>query len=110
MLPATCQGTDVKGHNSTFSAAPNPANNPHRKIDFNVQASDPDGDALTFTIDFGDSSSSTSGSSATHAYTSKGTYSVKATVSDGHGHNVEKIIQVTVNDAVPAKPTNVSAN
>ena len=94
---------------STFSAAPNPAKNPHRSIDFSVQASDPDGDVLSYIIDFGDGSSSSSSSSAAHAYSAKGTYTAKTTVSDGQGHSVEKTIQVTVNDNKPTKVTGVQA-
>jgi len=94
---------------SSFSAAPNPADNPRGNINFTVQASDPDGDTLTYTIDFGDGSSSTSGSSVTHAYTAQGTYTAKATVSDGQGHSVDKTLQIKVNDNAPAKVTGVKA-
>ena len=94
---------------SSFSAAPNPADNPRGNINFTVQASDPDGDTLTYTIDFGDGSSSTSGSSVTHAYTAQGTYTAKATVSDGQGHSVDKTLQIEVNDNAPAKVTGVEA-
>ncbi len=89
---------------SSFTVAPNPADNPKRNISFVVQASDPDGDVLSYTIDFGDGSAVASASSATHAYTSGGTYTVKAAVSDGNGHNVERNIQVTIKDPPPVKP------
>ncbi len=88
---------------SSFSAEPNPAGNPKTSITFTVQASDPDGDALTYTMDFGDGTSSSSGSTATHAYTRKGTYKVEAVVSDGHGHTVRKTIQIIVDDKAPDK-------
>ncbi|MBN2370627.1 MAG: PEGA domain-containing protein [Vicinamibacteria bacterium] len=45
-------------------------------------ASDPDGDALTYTWDFGDGSSG-SGETATHVYAAEGAYQVIVTVSDG---------------------------
>ncbi len=89
---------------SSFTAAPNPADNPYRNVSFTVPASDPDGDALTCTIDFGDGSSSSSGSTATHGYSTQGTYTAKATVSDGQGHSVEKTIQIVVNDPPPSTP------
>ena len=94
----------------SFTADPNPADNPKRNISFVVQASDPDGDALSYTIDFGDGSAAASASTAEHAYTSKGTYTATVTVSDDHDHSISKTLQITVNDAVPTKPTNVSAN
>ncbi len=93
----------------SFTAAPNPADNPKRNISFSVQASDPDGDALSYTIDFGDGSAAASTSTAEHAYSSDGKYTAKATVADGNGHTVEKTIQVTVNDSDPAKVSGVHA-
>ena len=93
----------------SFTADPNPADNPKRNISFVVQASDPDGDALSYTIDFGDGSAAASASTAEHAYSSDGTYNAKATVADGNGHTVEKTIQVTVNDSDPAKVSGVHA-
>ncbi len=94
---------------SGFSAAPNPANNPHKKITFTVTASDSDGDPLSYKINFGDGTSSSSGSTVTHAYNTKGTYNVTATVSDNHGHSVSKTLQVVVNDNKPVKVTGVQA-
>lgn len=49
---------------------------------FNASATDPDGDALTYTWDFGDGATDT-GASATHTYTTPGNYTVTVTVSDG---------------------------
>lgn len=45
-------------------------------------SSDPDGDTLTYQWDFGDGTTS-AGSTATHAYTSAGTKTVRVTVRDG---------------------------
>ena len=49
---------------------------------FSSGGSDPDGDPLTFTWDFGDGQSG-SGQSTDHIYSSAGSYTVSVTVSDG---------------------------
>ena len=95
---------------SGFTAQPSSLNNPGGEVTFSVQASDPDGDVLSYSIDFGDGTANGTGSQVAHRYMAKGTYTATVTVSDGHDHSVSKTLQVTVNDAVPAKPTNVSAN
>jgi len=51
---------------------------------FEVQATDPDGDARSFNWDFGDGNYS-SEESPTHNYKNKGTYEPKVTVSDDRG-------------------------
>ena len=95
---------------SSFSATPNPADNPGETTTFNISATDPDGDSLTYTINFGDGTANGHGSQVVHTYEAKGTYTATVTVSDGHGHSVSETLQMTVNDIPPAKPTNVSAN
>jgi PKD domain len=48
-------------------------------------SSDPDGDTLTYTWTFGDTTTGT-GVKPTHAYTSAGSFPVTVTVDDGNGH------------------------
>ena len=89
---------------------PSSLNNPGETINFNVSATDPDGDSLTYTINFGDGTANGSGSQVVHTYETKGTYTAEVSVDDGHGNIVGESLRVTVNDIPPAEPTNVSAN
>ena len=99
-----------------FTAIPSSLNNPGETTTFNVSATDPDGDSLTYTINFGDGTANGSGSQVVHTYKAVAgedppyIYTAIVTVSDGHGHSVGQSLQVTVNDIPPAEPTNVSAN
>jgi hypothetical protein len=63
----------------SFTGVPSSLNNPGETTTFNVSATDPDGDALTYTINFGDGTANGSGSQAVHAYKTKGTYTATAT-------------------------------
>ena len=108
----TCQSDTSSNQAPTLksiTAVPNPADNPRRNITLTVSASDSDGDPLSYNINFGDGTSSSSGSTVIHAYNTKGTYNVTATVSDNHGHSVSKTLQLVVNDNKPVKVTGVQA-
>jgi hypothetical protein len=94
----------------SFTGVPSSLNNPGETTTFNVSATDPDGDSLTYTISFGDGTANGSGSQVVHTYETKGTYTAEVSVDDGHGHTVSKSLQVTVDDIPPAEPTNVTAN
>ena len=94
----------------SFTGVPSSLNNPGETITFNVSATDPDGDSLTYTINFGDGTANGSGSQVVHTYAEQGTYTATATVNDGNGNIVAEFLQVPVNDIPPAEPTNVSAN
>jgi hypothetical protein len=94
----------------SFTGVPSGLNNPGETTTFNVSATDPDGDALAYTISFGDGTANGSGSQVVHTYGTKGTYTATATVDDGNGHSVGRSLQVTVDDIPPAEPTNVSSD
>ena len=68
---------------STFSMTPNSNVRAGDEITFNAAgSSDPDGDSLTFTWNFGDGNTG-SGLTTTHSYVQDGEYTVRLTVSDG---------------------------
>jgi plastocyanin len=91
-----------------FKAIPSSLNNPGETITFNVSATDPDGDSLTYTIRFGDGTANGSGSEVVHTYETEGTYTAEVTVDDGHGNTVGESLQITVDDVPPVKPTGVT--
>ncbi|NOR05212.1 MAG: PKD domain-containing protein [Deltaproteobacteria bacterium] len=105
----------LKTVNKSFTGVPSSLNNPGETINFNVSATDPDGDSLTYTINFGDGTANGSGSQVVHTYEAGAggpphIYTATVTVNDGNGNIVGESLQVTVDDIPPAEPTNVSAN
>jgi len=77
-------------------------------VTFNGSASsDPDGDALTYSWDFGDGSTA-SGVAPVHIYASAGTYSVALTVDDGNGHPTTSATSATITPAADHVPPVIS--
>jgi PKD repeat protein len=64
-------------------------------VQFSSQARDPDGDDLLYVWEFGDGGKA-AGSTATHTYTTPGTYTATLTVRDPKGGQATASIQVTV--------------
>jgi PKD repeat protein/glucose/arabinose dehydrogenase len=60
-------------------------------VDFDVAASDPDGDELTYEWDFGDGSATSDEQSPTHTYTEPGEYEAEVTVSDGENQTSDSV-------------------
>ncbi|WP_282088502.1 cellulase family glycosylhydrolase [Aquimarina algiphila] len=82
LIPNVVGGTGNQAPNAIFSANPTLGNTP-LTVQFDASASsDPDGDTLTFTWDFGDGDVAT-GSMISHLFTGVGQYQVTLTVSDG---------------------------
>ncbi|MGL1887615.1 MAG: glycoside hydrolase family 9 protein [Reichenbachiella sp.] len=66
-------------------------------VSFTGTASDADGDALTYSWEFGDGNTATT-ASATNTYATEGTYTAILTVDDGNGGTDSKSITVVVSD------------
>lgn len=78
-------------------------------VNFTAAASsDPDGDPLTFTWNFGDGSPVVTGMNVSHTYASNGIYNARVTVQDGHGGvAVSAPVKITPGESPPA-PTIVA--
>ena len=74
-----------------------------QSLSWTAVASDPGGDALTYTWNFGDGSPSVSGSSlvVNHTYANEGSYQVSVVVSDGDGGSASHQITVVVSNSAP---------
>jgi hypothetical protein len=57
-------------------------------MNFSASATDPDGDSLTYTWNFGDSTALQVGSSVPHTYLAAGLHTFTVSVDDAHSHNV----------------------
>ncbi|MCP4107562.1 MAG: PKD domain-containing protein, partial [Desulfobacteraceae bacterium] len=75
----TCPAKGIVNENAVFSAA----------------GTDPDGDTLVYSWNFGDGTSGT-GASAGHAYVSAGIYDITVTVSDGYGGEASDVCQTEI--------------
>ena len=63
---------------------------------FQAEATDADGDELTYTWNFNDGSEEVLGNDVTHIYATEGTYNVVLIVTDGFGGEVESNLEVVV--------------
>jgi glucose/arabinose dehydrogenase/PKD repeat protein len=64
-------------------------------------SSDPDGDPLTYSWDFGDGSTDT-GANPSHTYSDTGVHNATLTVSDGRGRSHSDSVQISVGGSAPA--------
>ena len=94
---------------TSFSASSTRVDNPFEPVSFTASATDPDGDSLSYSLDFGDGSSG-SGQTMTHAYRAKGDYTVRLTVTDGQGGIVSRQLVIHVDNLPPAAPSGLQAD
>lgn len=90
-----------------LTATPNPALT-NEEIVFRINASDADGDPLTFDWDFGDGQRA-AGPDATHRFAAAGTYTVTCVVNDGQ-ESVSRTVSVVVRNPPPPANRAPSAN
>ena len=115
---AACGSDDLPGNNppsiGSFDVSENSGAAP-LDVAFSWNISDPDGDALTCVLDFGDDSETatvencTSSSTQPHTYTSEDTYTATLTVSDGEGDDSSDV-QITVGDPPPPPPPSTNCD
>lgn len=67
------------------------------RVGFGARGSDPDGDKLTFSWDFGDGTTD-EGEALHHVFQSTGSFDVRLTVSDGRGEDAVADVRVRVRD------------
>jgi PKD repeat protein len=70
-------------------------------------STDPDGTIVASTINFGDGSAPVSGSSATHTYSTAGTYTITGTVTDNLGATASKSAAIVVSSSTNQPPVAV---
>src|SRR3954452_1503205 len=66
-------------------------------VAFTATGSDADGDTLTYSWDFGDSTAASTTQNPSHTYAAAGSFIAKVTVSDGKGGTGSATVPVTVN-------------
>jgi glucose/arabinose dehydrogenase/chitodextrinase len=99
--------TGSANRNPVASATANPtAGAAPLNVAFNASGStDPDGDALTFSWNFGDGATGT-GATPTHTYAAVGTYTAVVTVSDGRGGVATASVRIDVGNTAPVPAIN----
>ncbi|HUU07803.1 MAG TPA: PKD domain-containing protein, partial [Thermoplasmata archaeon] len=80
----------------------------HAQITFNVTASDPNDDLLTYTWDFGDDSDLVVGETVQHAYTSTGNFTFVVHVDDGEFNESASAMATVGTSAAPVADAGVN--
>ena len=99
-LLASCQRINEpenRAPTASLTASPNSGTAP-LTVFFQINASDPDGDALTCALNFGDHSDEAQGcaSPISHIYKAAGNFTATLTVSDDHGNTAMDAVNIQV--------------
>jgi glucose/arabinose dehydrogenase len=99
--------TAATNRNPVASATANPTTGAAPlTVTFNASGStDPDGDTLTYSWNFGDGTNGTS-ATPTHTYAMIGTYNAVVTVSDGRGGTATATVRIDVGNTAPVPVIN----
>ena len=80
-------------------------------VDFDGRASsDPDGDPLTYTWDFGDGNPTATGATARHTYTQSGVFTARLTVDDGRGARDSATTSISTSGSGPTATISTPAD
>ena len=89
---ATNQAPQITNVSASITSSPTvPAT-----IDFTLTATDPEGQPLSYSWAFDDGSSSSTEQNPSYTYTTKGSYTVRVTVSDGVNQTLSDPIQLII--------------
>jgi PKD repeat protein len=83
------------------SATPNNGSAPLSVRFSSAGSSDPEGDPLLYTWDFGDGTPTSSESDPLHIYSASGTYTARLTVEDGRGGSSSAVVGISVGNHAP---------
>ncbi len=97
----TASGVDLPPVIDQVSGTPTSSPAAPATVEFQSDASDPEGQALTYTWDFGDGAQSTA-ANPVHTYSANGTYQVLLSVSDGSNTTSAPTFEIEV--GVPPEP------
>ena len=99
--------TGTTNRNPTASATANPTSGdaPLTVVFDASGSSDPDGDALTFSWNFGDGATG-SGATVSHTYNTAGTYNALLTISDGRGGTATAGVRIDAGNTAPSPVIN----
>ena len=106
-----CSAPSGSNHPPTASLSASPTSGTAPlTVSFTLSESDPDGDSLTCTLDFGDGSTRSGCSNTSHTYSSAGSYTARYTVRDPDGATASDTVTISVKPEAPRNVKNWTVN